>query len=344
MTEMTTHVENENTPYVFTFGDPEPILDSTMLDYLGVYLDLFGDYYRPPVDLFGLAKLEGANAYHGPIMRFKKNMVCKWFVPHPLLSLAEFELLALNYLTLGNGYLQQLRNRFGKLTKLISQPAIPMRRKKQADTYIKLRSNMSNTSSDFVGSLYVEFQPGEILHLKEPDIKQDIYGIPEYFGGIQAVLLGEESTLFRRKYYVNGAHMGYILVTNDAGLDTETAKQIERKVKDSKGPGNFRSMYINIGRSNAREPVKVIPIGDIATKDEFEAIKNITEREMLAMHRMQPGLSGIIPQNVSGFGDVNKSMQVYHELEVTSMQQSFLKLNDELGIEVIRFKPPVWGA
>ena len=136
--------------------------------------------------------------------------------------------------------------------------------------------------------------------------------------------------------------MGYILVTNDADLDTDTAQEIEKKVTASKGPGNFRSMFINIGRSNAREPVKVIPVGDIATKDEFEAIKNITEREMLAMHRMQPGLCGIIPQNVSGFGDLEKTMKVYYEMEVIAMQQPFYEINDLLGEQVVRFNDPVW--
>lgn len=99
---------------------------------------------------------------------------------------------------------------------------------------------------------------------------------------------------------------------------------------------------MNIGKTSSREPVKVIPVGDIGTKDEFEAIKNITEREMLAMHRMQPGLSGIIPQNTGGFGDLEKTMRVYHELEVISMQQTFLELNEIMGDEVVKFKDPVW--
>jgi PBSX family phage portal protein len=190
----------------------------------------------------------------------------------------------------------------------------------------------------------VYFQPDEIIHQIEPDLRQGIYGIPEYLGGLQSVLLCEDSTLFRRKFMLNGNHLGYILVTNDADIDEPTAKQIEAKIKESKGPGNFRSLYLNIGKSNAREPVKVIPVGDIGSKDEFEVIKNITEREMLAMHRMQPGLSGIIPQNVGGFGDVVKLMKVYYELEITAMQLPFLHINEVVGDEVVRFDKPDWGT
>jgi PBSX family phage portal protein len=335
-TTMTETTDNKKTgkPLCFTFGDPEPVLSSKITDYLGVFLDTMGEYYRPPISLKGLADLMGANPYHGVIMHFKKNMILKWFEPTRLLSKKDMQQLALNYTVTGNCYLQKLTNSFGRTNKLQNLQALPMRRARAADQYLKLNANGTK----------VEFKEGEVIHLKEPELKQDIYGVPEYLGGIQSVLLSEESTLFRRKYYLNGAHMGYILVTNDADLDNETAKTIEEQVTQSKGPGNFRSLYINIGRSQSKEPVQIIPVGDIGTKDEFERIKNITEREMLAMHRMQPGLSGIIPQNTGGFGDIEKIMRVYHELEVTAMQEPFLELNEIMGEEVVKFKEPVWRA
>jgi capsid portal protein len=139
--------------------------------------------------------------------------------------------------------------------------------------------------------------------------------------------------------------MGYILVTADANLDEATAKAIENQVKQSKGPGNFRSLYLNIPRANGnKEPVKIIPVGNIGSKDEFQAIKEVTEMEMLAMHRVYPGLAAIIPANVGGFGDMQKAMQVYHELEVTAMQQVFLELNEVIPGNPVAFKDPVWQS
>jgi len=315
----------------FSFGDPEPILDTSMVSYLGVYLDTMGDYYQPPIDLTGLAKLMGANAYHGPILHFKKNMVLKWYEPSSLLSAEELRKLVLNYIATGNGYLQKITNRFGTVTKLISQPSITMRRGKQPGQFFKIMPDGSN----------LEFLEDEIIHLLEYDLIQDIYGVPEFLGGIQSVLLTEDMTLFRRKYILNGQHMGYILVTNDADIDDDTAKAIETQIKQSKGPGNGRSLYLNIARSNAREPVQIIPVGNIGTKDDYEKIKGITEREMLAMHRMQPGLSGVIPEGM-GFGDMNKIKEVYYDLEVTALQQPFLELNNVLNAPVVSFSEPLW--
>jgi PBSX family phage portal protein len=328
---------------VFAFGDPEPILSSRLTEYLGTFLDISGDFFRPPVDFLGLASLMNANAYHGPILHFKKNMIVKWFVPGKLLDTQTMKKAALDFEVTGNCYFQKFTDRFGKVLRLGHLPALAMRRGLQPDVYVKLRGVLTQEAmiSDILQG-YIEFKPGEVIHLKEPDIKQGIYGLPQYLGGIQSVLLSEDATLFRRKFFINGAHMGYILVTTDANLDEETAKLIEAKVKESKGPGNFRSMYLNIPRSSNKEPVQIIPVGNIGSKDEFQAIKEVMEMEMLAMHRVYPGLSAIIPGNVGGFGSLSDSMKVYHELEITAMQQVFLELNEVLPNTPVVFKDPVW--
>ncbi len=318
--------------FVFSFGDPEPVLTNSPVDYLGVFLDSNSQYYNPPINLTGLARLMAANPYHGPILHFKKNMIVKWFQPHPLLSKKEMAKLALNFVATGNLYAQKLTNPFHQVTKLISQPAVVMRRAKQPDHYIKLTQDYKT----------IKFNPGEIIHLSEYDLLQDIYGVPEYLGGVQSVLLTEDMTLFRRKYIINGQHMGYILVTNDADIDEDAAKKIGEQIKLSKGPGNGRSMYINIGRSSSKEPVQIIPVGNIGTKDDYEKIKSITEREMLAMHRMQPALSGVIPEVNGGYGDLLKMREVYHDLEITALQAPFLELNEALGREVVKFNTPEW--
>lgn len=333
---MTTEILDNAPAQFFTFGDPVPVLNNAAwFDYTGVFLDPYFEYYRPPLDLIGLANLMGANAYHGSIIHFKKNQLVKWFNPHHKLSWSEFEKLALDYLIFGNAYLQKLTNRFGQVTRLERVPAIVMRRHREFNRYVML----SHTLLEFDLS-FIKFNVGEIVHFIEPDVKQEIYGVPEYIGGIQSVLLSEDSTLFRRKVFSkNGQHIGYILVTSDAGITDETAKVIEAKIKNSQGPSN---MFINIPRTNSREPVKVIPLGSIENKDSYEVIKKVTEREMLAMHRMQPGLSGIIPEAGASIGDLNKAMEVYYELEVTSMQQTFLGLNNVIGEDIISFKQPDW--
>jgi len=54
-------------------------------------------------------------------------------------------------------------------------------------------------------------EPDSVFHLMEPDINQEIYGIPEYIGALNSAWLNELATLFRRRYYKNGSHAGHTL-------------------------------------------------------------------------------------------------------------------------------------
>ena len=59
--------------------------------------------------------------------------------------------------------------------------------------------------------------PAEVAErIADADIVQEIYGVPDYLSSINAVLLNEAATLFRRRYYKNGAHAGFILHITDA--------------------------------------------------------------------------------------------------------------------------------
>ena len=168
-----------------------------------------------------------------------------------------------------------------------------------------------------------------MIQLKEYDPCQQIYGIPQYIGGIQSVVLNEDATLFRRKYYRNGAHMGYVFYTADANLDPADEEKLKDQIKNSKGVGNFRSLFLNIPGGKP-DSVKIIPIGDIATKDEFERVKNLTRSDVLAMWRINGALAGILPETPGGYGDLDKITRNHYDNEVVPQQQVFLQLNSLL--------------
>jgi capsid portal protein len=68
-------------------------------------------------------------------------------------------------------------------------------------------------------------------------------------------------------------------------------------------------------------------VGDIATKDEFERIKNITRNDVIAAWRMNPALAGVMPENAAGFGDIEKIDRVYTNNEIKPINKLFLQVN-----------------
>lgn len=319
----------------FSFGDPETVLNNSLGDYLGLFVNPQGNYYEPPVSQEGLIKCLRANGHHGTIPYFKRNMLRRWYVDNDILSGSDLGKSGFDYEVLGHCYLLKVKNKLKQVRWLKHLPAVNMRRMKTKDQFCMLRA----------GDEPHVFKRGEVIQLKEYDPNQNIYGIPQYLGGIQSVLLNEDATLFRRKYYQNGAHMGYIFYTADANLEPDDEIALKNQIKASKGVGNFRSMFLNIpgGRPDS---VKIIPVGDIATKDEFERVKNLTRNDILAMWRINPALAGILPENTGGFGDLDKITRNNYENEVVPMQQVFLELNKQLPIaqRVITFETPDFAA
>ena len=123
---------------------------------------------------------------------------------------------------------------FGEVLELEHLPSINMRVKVDGGFVMLLPNGQEE-----------EFEADEVIHVMDYDVEQNIYGVPDYLGGMQALLLNEAATLFRRRYYSNGAHAGYIFYTNDPDLSEEDEDELRAQISASKGVGNFRSMFVN---------------------------------------------------------------------------------------------------
>ena len=314
----------------FSFGDPESVMTGRLSQYLGVYLLHNGRYYQTPTPLTGLARLLRANAYHWPMLEFKANMILRGFIDSPALPRETMKKAVIDYLVFANAYLQRQRNFLGKTLRLTHLPAINMRRGKDPDTYCQLRLDGKE----------IMFEPGEVLHIKNYEVSQDIYGLPSYYGAIQSMLLQEDATLFRRRYYRNGAHMGYIFYSSSAYLDKDDEEALRKAIKTSKGVGNFRNLFLHIPNGREKD-IQILPVGDFSTKDDLEKIKNISRDDIIAAHRIPPALANIIPQVAGGLGDIEKADRVYVRNEIVPLREELAIVNRELPREQqVRFPAP----
>ncbi|WP_322528568.1 phage portal protein [Salinicola sp. LHM] len=311
----------------FSFGDAEPVTSLRDVFYEGVYLSP-NEWYEPPVPFDVLAKSYRATAHHGSALQVKRNILLRTFIPHPLLSRQTFSGLALDYLVFGNCYLEEIRSRLGRLLDLQRRPAKYMRRGAQTDRYFWVPDWVNKT----------ELPTGRTIHLLEPDIDQEVYGLPDYLGSLQSAWLNESATLFRRRYYLNGSHAGFIMYVSDPAHDKKDIDAMRTALKESKGVGNFKNLFM-YSPHGKKDGVQIIPVSEVAAKDEFWHIKNITRDDQLAGHRIPPQLMGIIPNNTGGFGDSEKAARVYVANELEPLQQIMLEINERVGEEVVRFRP-----
>jgi PBSX family phage portal protein len=250
------------------------------------------------------------------------------FIPHPRLSSATFGAMALDFLVFGNAYVEQPRAFTGRALELRHALAKFTRRGEEAGRYFFVRGWPEEH----------EFPAGSVFHLREDDVNQEIYGLPEYISALQSAGLNEAATMFRRKYYANGSHAGFILYMTDGqiGNDNDDANALRTALKNAKGPGNFRNLFLHMpgGKSDG---LKLIPVSEVAAKDDFAAIKNVSKDDVLAAHRVPPGLLGIVPTNAGGFGNAPDALKVFIRYEIAPLMQRFRELNDMAGEELVRF-------
>lgn len=311
----------------FTFGDVMPVMDhAEILDYVQTWAA--GKWFEPPVSWVGLAKTFRASVHHASAIYFKRNVLASTFIPHKRLSQEEFGKLALDYLVFGNCYLENRRNRLGDQIPLARAAAKQVRRATDFQRFFRVNG----------WDIEQEFEVGSIVHMLEPDINQEVYGLPEYLAGLNSAWLNESATLFRRKYYENGSHAGFILYMTDPAQNQTDIDAMREALMRSKGPGNFRNMFV-YAPNGKKDGIQLIPMSEVVAKDEFFNIKNVSRDDLLAAHRIPPQLMGIVPSNTGGFGAADKAAEVFGVNEIGSLQRRFEQINDAVGDEVVRFKP-----
>lgn len=235
-----------------------------------------------------------------------------------------------DYLVFGNAYFEVVRNRLGQVQRIESPLAKYVRKGVETGQFYYVPQRFDHQEH--------EFTKGSIYHLLEPDINQDIYGLPQYLSALQSAWLNESATLFRRKYFLNGAHAGFVFYMTENSAKQGDVDNIREQLRKSKGVGNFKNLFVHSPGGN-KDGIQIIPIADVSAKDEFFNIKNVSRDDVLAAHRVPPQLMGIIPNNTGGFGNVADAAEVFFITEIEPLQERLKEFNQWLGQEVIKFKP-----
>ena len=314
----------------FAFGDPEPIDRAALMDYAEIWQN--GRWYEPPISLRGLAAMTRMAPHHSSALYVKRNLLVSSFVPTRTLSVDDFAAFATDYLTFGNAYLEKLPALSGRLLSLRRSPALHTRVGIEPGIFWFVPTN----------GIEHAFSPDRVVHLLDADVHQEIYGVPEYLSALHAAQLNRSATLFRRKYYDNGSHAGFILYMTDPAQNQADVDAMREALKQSKGPGNFRNLFM-YSPNGKKDGIQLIAISEVAARDDFAAIKNTSRDDMLAAHRVPPQLLGVIPVNAGGFGDVEKTTRVFMQNEIAPLQARMLGLNARIGAEAFRFRPMETG-
>jgi len=312
---------------VFRFGDPESVLDRREL---ARYFEIWhnGRWYEPPLPMGRLSQTFNMSPYHRSAIALKINLLVAQQTPTRWLGAEVFERWALDFLQMGNAYLEWVPNPGGRLAGLAHSPAIHTRAGLEPGVFWWTNCARGQEHA---------YAPGTVFQLQQPDVAQEVYGLPEWLSALQSGLLSENATLFRRRYYLNGAHAGFVFYVSEPLADQATVDALEEQLGSARGIGNFKNMLVYIPKGK-KDGIQIMPIADVTAKDEFSAVKTISRDDMLAAHRTPPQLIGVIPQAAGGFGNVGQTRDAFYETEIVPLMRRMLRVNDWTGLPVLAFR------
>lgn len=316
---------------MFEFSFVDVAGEVRLTDFLTCYDN--GQFYELPVSALDLIALLRVGVHHSSALQARLNILKSTFRETAYLSYAEFGKFAFNYMVTGNGYLEAVRNRFGKVLSYRSRLSAYMRRSSDLSQFVYLRDLWRPLEIDNRNEL---IDAADVIHVMQDDLQQEIYGVPYYLAALNSIELNASATRFRRRYYDNGSHAGFILYNTDANMSEEDWAAMKKELKEAKGTGNFKNLFLRSPNGNT-DNIKLIPIAEVAAKDEFLNIKGVSAEDMLAIHRVPPKLMGIVPKHAGSLGDAQTDARVFAANEVAPLQQQFLAINRQLGLPIFDF-------
>lgn len=318
-------------------GEPEPVLGSRgVMDYMQSHWN--GAYYDPPVSRWSLARIRHASPYHTSALQRKVNLLLEYteIADENVLSYDTLEAFWYDYFIFGDAYLHKVaETRGGQVARVECLQSMHTRRLRNQGEFglLKQYSGLPGESADRMRS----FASGSVLQVREYDPVQTVYGVPYWLAAVNSILLKESAVLFRRKYYINNAHMGYILYTTLPRASNDSIKAIESALEDAKGINNFKNLLIHEAGGPA-DGIKVIPVSEFAAKDEFLNINNIAMQDQLVVHQMPPQLLGIVAQGNAGLGSIDQAELMFYRGVIRPYRRKFSAINRFFGREMVTLR------
>ncbi|ERB66268.1 phage portal protein [Vibrio coralliilyticus OCN008] len=305
------------------FSNPVSVMNSDILSYLETAL--VDGLYEPPIPFDTLAKALRVNPMHSSAIEFKRNTLAYAVNVSPVLSRRDLKRFIQDYLTFGNGYFQIVRSHAGKgpIVQVKHIPALYMRRREDLGYTYKPKTYEDDGR--------IDFKEGQIFHLSEYDVAQEIYGLPGHVSGLTSIWLNDDATLFRRQYYRNGQHAGYLLYMNEPSMTKKQEDDIKAKLQAKEGMA-FKNMFVNARGKDTKTP-ELKPIGQVEAKDSFKEVKNQTMNDVLALHRVPIELMSVRRESITSL-DLNKVDWLFHKNELLPMIDALQELNEFVGQEV----------
>jgi HK97 family phage portal protein len=261
----------------------------------------------------------------------------------------------LDYETTGNGYIEIIRGKGGKIVEAYHAPATTMWRYALQQNYVESQAQQIWGNAKPGQEYHFEYNNGDapvpypmyrpgskdersIIHFAQPAQGQRYYGLPVWRGAISDIELNYNAVLYNRRWFLNNGVPDAILKVIGAGMKKEEKEAIQTYVQD-----NF------VGIENAAK-LLLVTIDDFDAKIELEKLNENRDKDgafhqlridnrdnIVAAHGVPPRLLGIMSAGqLGGTGENHGQLKSFQETTINPIQTMYERklapVIEEMGI------------
>jgi len=222
----------------------------------------------------------------------------------------------IDYLTVGNGYLEIGRNMNGTIGYVGHIPAVFMRVRRARDGFIQRAGNKwvffrNFQDSETVDPINGDPQPNEIIHFKSYSPTNRYYGVPSAVSAISAIIGDKFAKEYNIDYFENKSIPRYAIILKGANLSQKSKQEIINYFRNEVKGNNHGTLFIPIPATMGKDvDIKFEALENKVQDSSFDKYRKGNRDEITIANRVPGSKIGVFDNaNLAVSRDADKTFK-----------------------------------
>ena len=222
----------------------------------------------------------------------------------------------IDYLTLGNGYLEVGRNRNGTIGYLGHIPGAYVRIRRARDgfvqkagaRYIFFRNFQDLETEDPIGN---DEMPNELIHFRQYSPTNTYYGIPSAVSALSAIIGDKFAKEYNIEYFENKSIPRYAIILRGANLSQKSKQEVVNYFKNEIKGNSHGTLFVPLPATLGREvDIKFEKLENTVQEGSFDKYRKSNRDEITVANRVPAPKIGIYDNaNLAVSRDADKTFK-----------------------------------
>ncbi len=214
----------------------------------------------------------------------------------------------IDYDSVGNAYLELVRNKKGDIVEIYHVPAYSVRIKSDGTGYVQVINGKTVEFKKFGDTDRPDLN--ELVHIKNYYPLSSYYGIPDFLPALGAINLTEYAEKFNLNFFNNNAMPSMAIITEGGKLSDEAKKTVKEFLTSKlKGVENAHKVLYVPTQGNVK--VKFEKLMTEIKDYSFRSLRLDNRDEVISAHGVPPRLVGVMTA-----GQLGGASEAYGQLDI----------------------------